>query len=176
MIENTSMQKWGTNTMSIIQELITDRTEADRIRVRELKQKILKGKGVSALTAEEQTEYFGNPKGAYNYTDLNRVGNAVTEVASLYHDGGYSVSVNPKNDWVVSDIPTPEQMQTYLGDVEAIRTVAELSLPLPYTMDRLTPEGANQIERVLIEAYDAGLKMTRDWLFSGEFDAGDGIT
>lgn len=162
--------------MAIIDTLITDRTQSDVERVRELKRKALTGGGISALNTEEQAEYFAGPKGAYNYTDLNRVGNAVEEVASLYRGAGYNVSVSPKRDWVVSDIPTPEQMERYLSDVNEIRTIAGLTLPLPYTMDRLDFEGANQIERVLVDAYESGLKLTRDWLFSGEFESGEAIT
>ena len=59
--------------MSVIDELIFDRTQADVDRVFELKNKILTGGGLSALTPEEQTEYMAGMKGAYNATDFNRI-------------------------------------------------------------------------------------------------------
>lgn len=66
--------------MSVIDDLIYDRTQADVDRVYELKGKILAG-GLSALTDAEKTEYMAGMKGAYNYTDLNRVGQAVSYIA-----------------------------------------------------------------------------------------------
>ena len=53
--------------MSIINELVYDRTQADVDRVYTLKNKILTG-GLAALTAEEKAEYLTGMKGAYNYT------------------------------------------------------------------------------------------------------------
>ena len=48
--------------MSVIDNLIFDRTQADVDRVFELKNKILTGGGLSALTSEEQSEYMaGTP-------------------------------------------------------------------------------------------------------------------
>ena len=63
--------------MSIINELVYDRTQADVDRVYTLKNKILTG-GLAALTAEEKAEYLTGMKGAYNYTDFNRLGEAIT--------------------------------------------------------------------------------------------------
>ena len=67
--------------MSVIDNLIYDRTQADVDRVSTLTVKILTG-GLSSLTDEEKEEYLAGMKGAYNYTDLNRVGQAVTYIAS----------------------------------------------------------------------------------------------
>ena len=67
--------------MSVIDTLVYDRTQADVDRVFTLKNKILTG-GLTALTAEERTEYMAGMKGAYNYTDMNRVGQAVSYIAN----------------------------------------------------------------------------------------------
>lgn len=61
----------------IIDELITDRTQADVTRLLELR-----AIGYADMTAAEKAEYAAS-KGAYNYTDLNRVGNAMTYVKNL---------------------------------------------------------------------------------------------
>ena len=58
--------------MSIIDNLVYDRTQADVDRVFTLKNKILT-EGLSSLSAEEKTEYMAGMKGAYNYGDMNRV-------------------------------------------------------------------------------------------------------
>ena len=51
--------------MSIIDNLVYDRTQADVDRVFTLKNKILT-EGLSSLSAEEKTEYMAGMKGAYN--------------------------------------------------------------------------------------------------------------
>lgn len=61
----------------IIDDLITDRTQADVARV-----VALRAIGYDNMTAEEKAEYAAS-KGAYNYTDLNRVGNAIVYVKNL---------------------------------------------------------------------------------------------
>lgn len=67
--------------MSIIDNLVYDRTQADVDRVFTLKNKILT-EGLSSLSAEEKTEYMAGMKGAYNYyhaaavCGYGRVGNS----------------------------------------------------------------------------------------------------
>ena len=54
--------------MSILDSLITDRTQEDVQRW-----SALAAKGYSAMTEAEKAEWDAGMKGAYNYTDLNRV-------------------------------------------------------------------------------------------------------
>ena len=128
--------------MSVIDNLIFDRTQADVDRVFELKNKILTGGGLSALTSEEQTEYMAGMKGAYNYTDFNRIGEAISylvermKALAIYDD-----SIIPKVDWAVGDWPTQSQ-------------ISNLNLPanapsVPGSMDYMTYQLANDIEQLL---------------------------
>ena len=74
--------------MSIINELVYNRTQADVDRVYTLKNKILTG-GLAALTAEEKAEYLAGMKGAYNYMhglELND--------QTLLDKGSFSVFLN----------------------------------------------------------------------------------
>lgn len=66
--------------MSVIDNLIYDRTAADVQRVHDFRNRILAG-GITALTASERAEYLAGMKGAYNASDLNRVGEAVQYLA-----------------------------------------------------------------------------------------------
>lgn len=61
---------------TIIDNLITDRTQADVERV-----KALAAKGFAAMTAAERAEWLTGMKGAYNASDLNRVGTALNYLA-----------------------------------------------------------------------------------------------
>lgn len=161
--------------MSVIDTLIFDRTQADVDRVYALKQKILTG-GLTSLTAEEKAEYMGGMRGAYNATDLNRVGQAVSYLANrftdlpgeleayreekgvaddeLYHVpyDPSTVVMSPKQNWTVADIPTNSQVQTYLNNLLVLRR--QLVLPadapmVPTSLNNLTFDTANQIEYLL---------------------------
>lgn len=70
--------------MSIVDELITDRTQADVNRVRELALK-----GWANLTEGEKAEWNAGMKGAYNATDLNRVTQAMDYINAELEGYGY---------------------------------------------------------------------------------------
>lgn len=130
--------------------LIIDRTSADTVRRVALRERIK----VRTATGAEWSEWLAGIKGAYNTTDLNRVGSAIAHIASHLTSAGYSVQVSPKTDWTISDIPTPAQMTAYLSDVAAIRAalaVGSTTPPVPPDMDRLTVNEANDIERILVD-------------------------
>lgn len=174
--------------MSVIDTLIFDRTQADVDRVYALKQKILTG-GLTSLTAEEKAEYMGGMRGAYNATDLNRVGQAVSYLADrftdlpgeleayreekgvaddeLYHVpyDPSTVVVSPKQNWTVADIPTNSQVQTYLNNLLVLRR--QLVLPadapmVPTSLNNLTFDTANQIEYLLWLVNVALVKVEND--------------
>lgn len=161
--------------MSVIDTLVYDRTQADVDRVFTLKNKILTG-GLTALTAEERAEYMAGMKGAYNYTDMNRVGQAVSYIANrmtsipnelaayraekgvaddpIYHVpyNPSSVVVSAKTNWAMGDTPTQSLATAYLNDLVTLRN--QLTLPanapeVPSTLDGLTFSTANDMEYLL---------------------------
>lgn len=161
--------------MSVIDNLIYDRTQADVDRVFELKSKIL-NEGLSALTEEEKTEYLSGMRGAYNATDLNRVGEAVAFIANLMtalpdelaayrqekgvaddtifrvpYDAS-TIIVTAKQDWSIFDLPTQSQVAAFLADLRTLQM--QLALPpdtpsVPTSLDSLTYIIANEIELLL---------------------------
>lgn len=148
----------------IIDELITDRTQADVDRVNLLTQKWLDG----TITSAEQTEWNNGMKGAYNYTDLNRVGQAVAYVANLLNQAGRSVSVEAKTNWTANDIPTRAQMDAFLNDLSLLKRNVNANVPnVPSSMDNLTFETANRIEQIIIAVYDAINYEGANWTRSG---------
>lgn len=127
--------------------LITDRTAAD----------------VAAMTG----------KGCYNYSDLNRVGSAVAEIAGRLNALGYACAVTARTTWSESDTPTASQMEAYLADIVTLRgMVATLAEP-PETMDQLTYKGANAIEQILADLDFLITNMAQAWFYSGEIYAGE---
>lgn len=133
--------------MSIIDTLVTDRAQADVERY-----KALRSKKWENMTVEEQAEWFAGMKGAYNPTiDLNRVQSAVEYLRSSLERYGYSSSVAPLPTWTDGDVPTPQQLVDYLANVRNIRDVLQVASPLPDTMYPINYEGANQIEKALVD-------------------------
>ena len=93
-------------------------------------------------------------KGAYNYSDLNRVERAVEEISD-----GLELGLVTKTDWNMWDIPTQSEMDRYLSNIITIRDYFSIETEIPASMSNLTYEGANNIEKILFAAYSsAGLE------------------
>lgn len=130
-------------------ELITDRTYYHVTLLNRLRKKPW-----SKMTASEQSAWYGEAaKGAYNYTDLNRVETAVAELAEMI-----GLTLTTKTDWTLWDVPVQSEMERYLGNVVALRDACpgDVVFPeLPDSMNYLTHEGANNIEKVLLLVYES---------------------
>lgn len=141
--------------MSILDTLVTDRTQADVDRV-----DALSGKGLEGMTPAELAEYLAGMKGAYNATDLNRVTEAMEYTAERLRSYGYAIELAHARSWLATDIPTPAQMDGYLADLSALRHVLAV-LPttpvVPPDMEGLTYQEANDIEKILADI---------DWLLT----------
>lgn len=159
--------------MSIIDTLITDRTAADTAALEALFAKAKAG----SLTEEEKA-ILADPanKGAYNYTDLNRVGAAVEYVAGRFQALGYNFFVSVKKGWSESDTPTASQMEVYRQNIATLRrqiAVMQSTPKTPETMRFLDYIKANDIERILLDLDTLLDKLTKSWYFSGELYAGE---
>lgn len=113
--------------------------------------------------------------GAYTEKAMNRVGIAVGYIAGELEKRGYALFVSPKTDWTRSDAPTRTQGETYRRNVETIRdaqNIPELTgWEIPETMRYLNHEGANQLEKALVET-DAIFPNYQSWT-SGEISCGE---
>ena len=156
--------------------LVTDRTQSDVQRVRSVAAKIINGTASAAEIAEWNA---ANMKGAYNYTDLNRVEAAVDflqtylnnlqgilnayreeqEVAadSLWENPWSVLSLLCKKNWAEADAPFDVELARYLSNVDAVTNAIAVGKKLPASMERLSHTGANEIERALIREYDAAV-------------------
>lgn len=138
--------------MSVIDTLVTDRTEADASRYSELRDK-----GWAEMTTAEKSEWMAGMKGAYNASDLNRVASAMAYLSQRFASAGYSVPVSSPTDWANGDIPTKGDMDTYLDDLRRIRAalaVMDTTPSAPGSMDYLTWAKANDIEKILADVDD----------------------
>lgn len=86
-------------------------------------------------------------KGAYNYSDLNRVERAVAEYSRKQ-----GMSLTTKTDWTMWDVPQVADMARFLSNIKTIRDSIGNSITLPDSMNGLTYTNANNIEKILEKA------------------------
>lgn len=118
----------------------------------------------------------GTAKGNYNADDLNRVATAVNYISEMFAQYGYSVPEAVAADWKTNDLPRKSKI-----DEHHAKTLAAIGLILypgkpdkiPETLDKLTIEGANAIERALYELIIAGNNIPDSWYYSGELYGGE---
>lgn len=135
--------------MSVIDTLITDRTQADADRVDEMS-----AKGISGMTTAELSEYMAGMKGAYNAKDLNRVEEAMVYVAGRLAAYSYPVTLQARRTWARTDVLTPALIAPYLADLRTLR--GALPVPggtpsVPANPEDMTFEEANDIEKILAD-------------------------
>lgn len=153
--------------------LITDRTQAD---VDELLS-ILQTPFADWTTEQAQLFYSGMSKGAYNASDLNRVGAAMVYIAKRISSMGYSVTdIAPKLYWMDTDVVTLSDMSAYLSDLAALQAV--LPLPdetptAPSDMAGLTFTEANDIEQILAIINTMLTNITLAYMYAGELYGGE---
>lgn len=84
-------------------------------------------------------------KGAYNFSDLNRVERAVEEIAEIL-----GVNATTKTDWSVWDIPTKTDLMRYLDNVRLLQSICGETTLLPDGLNKMTYDIANEIEAALM--------------------------
>ena len=131
--------------------MITDRTQRDVDRARELAGKLNAG----TATVEELAEWNSVAlKGSYDYTDLNRVGDAVQHLAGILTSLGYDCPIIPKLDWTESGSASPSDMAQYLENIQTLRgklTLFSDTPNVPADIEKLTWQEANAIEQILVD-------------------------
>ena len=161
--------------MSVIDTLVTDRTQSDIDYINTLKNKIMQ-EGIGALTLQEYTDYFSSPKGCYNYTDLNRVGEACNYLYNIFLDYGYCSSDYTvlRTDWTYTDTFEKQDMLEYINSVKVLKALFNATQTVPSTLINLNYEQANNIEKLLIQLDDMIDSMNKiflrpniSWSYSG---------
>lgn len=149
--------------------LITDRTSSDSTYA-----KSFQGKMWSELSTEQKAEYLLGLKGAYSYVDFNRVENAVSYISELLAAHGYPNTVNVKTDWTAEDIQNFKEIQRYIDNIAELKNkyYSNVEGDLPTTSNWLTIDGANYIEKVLVNIEDLLKNMEQYFVYSGVSNCG----
>lgn len=85
-------------------------------------------------------------KGAYNYSDLNRVERTVAEISDEL-----GLGLVTKTNWTMWDVPRASDWQRYIDNIKAIRTAYGRNITLPEIGEGLTYGFANNIELILLD-------------------------
>ena len=158
----------------IIQTLVTDRAGSDVLRWFELR-----NKGYENMTAEERAEWdAGNMKGAYNVSDLNRVGSALNYIRDRLADTGYMhpAAYTAKMNWTAAGIPTASDLSTLLSHVRTARgafAVMSSTPRVPENVGGLSYIDANNIEKILVDLDRLITNMLAARPFCGELYSGE---
>lgn len=135
----------------MLENLITDRTAADVERWQ-----YLRDRNYSHMITAERDEWSEELKGAYNATDLNRVGNALNYLHRRLAEAGYMGwgTFVAHTTWESDDIPTADDLTYYLNCVSSVReALAQLATtpPAPENRGTLDYIEANNIEQILLD-------------------------
>lgn len=140
----------------IIDELIFDRTERD---------------------LEEAKEYIyrnepfpdNNLRFSWDYRAFNRTEKAMKYLQDKYELIGYYAELEVKTDWYIDEI-TREQEERYLrnlGKIKALMIIPISATNLPTTINGMTIERANNIEKILFEANNVANMLKDNMVRSG---------
>jgi len=149
-----------------LENLITDRTSQDVDRV-----KLLAEKAWQDMTAEERTEWLSPMKGSYNYTDLNRVEEAVTFVAERLKKFGYLSFMPDARTWSADDVPTENDLFRYFGNVATLRRAVAVWASTPEAPSSIGVFGANEanaLEQILVDVDLVLPRISQAWFYSGD--------
>lgn len=157
----------------MLSNLITDRTLDDFSRWL-----YLRDKGYANMTAYEREEWATDMKGAYNASDLNRVSAVLNYLKERLSEAGYldDASFNVREDWQKNEIPTAADFSEYIGAVAAVREALTHYPTTPHTPANngsLDFQGANDIEKILIDIDELTTKMLNARYFSGDLFSGE---
>lgn len=151
--------------------MITDRTVDDLVSL-----ETIKSIPWQQMTEEQKQSFLRDAKGAYNVSDLVRIGTVLNALASQLDKYGYNISLRVKTNWAYDDIPTLQDLNAYTELMQIIRgsvTVFSDTPDTPDTMNSLYYLDANAIEEFLTDV-DLLLKnLALSWFFSGEIYSGE---
>ena len=112
-------------------------------------------KDLGLITDRTQKDLENDTDRAYiAYTDLNRIGEAISYLTEQLTAVGYTVSTSPKTDWEVTDIRDQANMDILQKDLRTIREVLPAMATTPdvpvVKFDSI--RNANEIEKILADA------------------------
>lgn len=117
----------------------------------------------------------GTALGHYNYTDLNRVGEACNYIRSMFSSYGYAVPDILRTDWAENDLPQHSDMMQYIRVIRALSDIV-VYMPrvpeLPFSMEKFGFAAANNIEEALHHLGRIAENIPATWFECGQIESG----
>lgn len=117
-------------------ELIYDRTEQD----------------VEYAKTHQSSEDF--LKGAYNYTDLNRIESWCEYLKTELNEAGYTTNITTKTDWNMTNFPMQSQLERIRSNISTLKNAFYSYTNVPTNLNNMTYKKANDIEKILEEMHN----------------------
>lgn len=117
-------------------ELIYDRTEQD----------------VEYAKTHQSSEDF--LKGAYNYTDLNRIESWCEYLKTELNKAGYTTNITTKTDWNMAGFPMQSQLERIRSNISTLKNAFYSYTNVPTNLNNMTYKKANDIEKILEEMHN----------------------
>lgn len=120
-------------------EPVFDRTQRDLDALNTIIVKLKRG-GYDSLSPEEKDFWLSDlVKGAFNYTDLNRIENNINYISDILNTlGEKNIIVKRIGDWTRSDILYQDDLERIMSNfniiIEAIKSYTANGKPNPYEM------------------------------------------
>ena len=90
-------------------------------------------------------------KGAYNYSDLNRVEEWCLYIANILNSYNYSVSIITKTNWSMSDFPTSQELERIRSNINTLKQAYFSFTQIPQNLEYMTWRKANDIEKIYLK-------------------------
>lgn len=150
--------------------VVTDRAQSDVDALRALFRKALSG-----MTEAEATAFYaGGHKGGYDWTDYNRVGVAVNDLADRLNLIGFDITTTARDDWAITEPPNATARAALLADLTAIKAALGSVYTLPSVIPEMTFTQANAIELMLEQIDKKIVLLSAGSFFCGELYCGEG--
>lgn len=160
--------------MSVIDTLIFDRTESDLAEWRRIRETIMRYGGISNLPSSDRTTWSNGMKCCYNAADINRIGEAILYLQTLFEAIDVPVSGTVTTNWTDSQRLTPQDVENILAMVEEIRSgVSMNSEYTPSDLNPLTLDKMNRIERILYKGEGSYQSVLDNTIYSDEMYCGE---
>lgn len=117
-----------------------------------------------------------NSKGYYNASDLNRIGEWQTYIAELLNGYSYYVSITPKTNWQIGDIPRQSDIDKIKDDTTKLKnafyskaTTPSLTIGINY----IPYNTANDIEHIIKDLDELIENMIQSFIYCDTIYCGE---
>lgn len=122
-----------------------------------------------AITHQSSEDFL---RGAYNYTDLNRIEEWCEYIETELNNAGYRVEITTKTDWTDEDFPTQAELERIRSNVALLKQRYYSHSNVPIDVIKMTFKKANELEKVLDEIYHSIWGMGNYYIYSGVCNSG----